>query len=90
MLWFSLYPLYPGGPPDNDELKYPVLYSFIRVFNELAAGVDNNNRQTNIKLDFINTKIPCNTVSIIFEIGRLYNFCRVCAFESQFINKATI
>ena len=36
VLWFSLYPLYPGGPPDNDEGKYPLLYFFNQRFNQIG------------------------------------------------------
>ena len=47
MHWFSLYPIYPGGPPDIDELKYPLLNSLLRVIKKSATGVDNEIRQSN-------------------------------------------
>ena len=56
MHWFSLYPIYPGGPPDIDELKYPLLNSFLRVIKKLATGVENEIRQSNRKLAIINKK----------------------------------
>ena len=56
MLWFSLYTLYSSGPPDIDELKYPLLNLFLKVIKKLATGVDNVNRQSNIKLAIINSK----------------------------------
>ena len=90
MLWFSLYPLFPDGPPDIDELKYPLLDSFLKVIKKLATSVDNEIRQSNIKLAIINTKIPSKTVSIVFDIERLYTFCRVCVLGSQFRNKVPI
>ena len=71
VLWFSLYPLYPGGPPDIDGLKYPLLNFVFRVINKLATGVDNKNRQSNIKLAIINIKIPSKAESIDFDIARL-------------------
>ena len=40
LLWFSLYPLYFGGQPDIDELKYQLLNSLFRVIIKLATGVD--------------------------------------------------
>ena len=82
VLWFSLYPLYPGGPPDIDELKYPLFNSLFRVIKKLATGVDNKNRQSNIKFAIINTKIPTKALPILFDIARLYTFSRVCAFGS--------
>ena len=82
LLWFSLYPLYPGGPPDIDELKYVLLNYFIKVIKKLATGVDNKNRQSNIQFAIINTKIPSKAFSIFFDIARLYTFSRVCAFGS--------
>ena len=84
LLWFSLYPLYPGGPSDIDELKYPLLNSLFRFIKQLATGVDNKNRQSNIKLAIINTKIFSNAVSIVFDIAKIYTFCRVGRFGSQF------
>ena len=66
MLWVLLYPLYSGGPPDIDELKYPLLNFFLREIKQLATGVDNEIIQSNIKLAIINTKIFSNAVSIIF------------------------
>ena len=90
LLWISLYPLYPGGLPDIDELKYPVLNSFIRVIKKLATNVDNQNTKSNIKLAIINTKIPSKDVSIFYDIARLYTFSRVCTFGSQFRNKVQI
>ena len=80
VLWVLLYPLYPGGPPDIDGLKYPLLNSVFRVIKTLATGVNNNYRQSYIKLAIINIKIPSKAVSIVFDIERLYNFCRVNDF----------
>ena len=57
---------------------------------KLATNVDNENRQINIKLAIINTKIPSNAVSIVFDIARLYTCWRVCALKSQFRNKDPI
>ena len=57
---------------------------------KLATGVDNEIRQSNRKLAIINTKILNKAVSIVFDIGRLYTFCRVCVFGSQFRNKVPI
>ena len=88
--WFPFYPLYPGGPPDIDEMKYPLLNSLFRVIKKLATGVDNEIRQSNKKLAIINTKIPNKAVSIVFDIVRLYTFCRVCVFGSQLRNKVQI
>ena len=90
LLWFTLYPLYPGGPPDIDELKYPLFNSLFRVIKKLATGVDNNNKQSNIKFAIINTKSPTKALSIFFDIARLYSFSRVCAFGRQFRNKVPI
>ena len=90
MLWFSLYPFYPDGPPDIDELKYPLLDSIFKVIKKLAIGVDNEIRQSIIKLAIIKTKIPSKAVSIVFDIERLYTFCRVCVLGSQFRNKVPI
>ena len=90
MLWFSIYPLYPGGQPDIDGLKYPLLNSVFRVNKKLATIVDNKNKQSNIKLSIINIKIPSKAVSIFFDIARLYTFCRVGDFGSQFRNKVSI
>ena len=90
MHWFSLYPIYPGGPPDIDELKYPLLNSSLRVIKKLATGVDNQIRKSNRKLAIINKKIPNKAGSIFFDIARLYTFCRVCGFGSQFRNKVPI
>ena len=90
VIWFSLYPVYPDGPPDIDELKYPLLDSFLRVIKKLATGVDNEIIQSNIKLAIINTKIPSRAVSIVFDIERLYTFCRVCVLGSQLRNKVPI
>ena len=56
----------------------------------MATGVDNKNRQSNIKLAIINIKIPRKAVSIVFDIARLYTFCRVGDFGSQFRNKVPI
>ena len=75
VLWFSLYPLYPGGPPDIDGLKYPLLNSVLRVIKKLATGVNNKNSQSNIKLATINIRIPSKAVSIVLDIARLYTFC---------------
>ena len=50
----------------------------------MATGVDNHNRQSNIKLAIINTKISSNTVLIFVKMNRLYTFSNVCAFASQF------
>ena len=44
----------------------------------------------NIKLKIINTKILSKAISIVFDIARLYNFCRVCIIESQFRNEVLI
>ena len=82
LLLYSLYLLYYGGLPDIDELKYPLLNSLFKVIKKLATGVDNNNRQSNIKFAIINTKLPTKALSIFFEIARLYTFSRVCAFGS--------
>ena len=81
-LLVSLYPLYPGGPLDIDELKYPLLNSLFRVIKTLAAGVYNKNRQSDIQFAIINTTIPTKTLSIFYDIERLYTFSRVCAFGS--------
>ena len=80
LIWFSLYRLYPGRPPNIDKLKYPLLNSLFRVIKKLATGVDNKNRQSNIKFVIINTKIPTKALSIFFDIARLFTFSRVCAF----------
>ena len=56
----------------------------------MATGVDNKNRQSNIKLAIINKQIPINAVSFVFDIARLYTFCRVCAIWSQFRNQVPI
>ena len=90
MLWFSLYPFYSDGPPVIDELKYPLLDSVLKVIKKLAIGVDNEIRQSNIKLAIINTKILSKAVSIVIDIERLYPFCRVCVLGSQFRNKVPI
>ena len=90
MLWFSLYVFYPDGLPDIDQLKYPLLDSFHKVIKKLATGVDNEIRQSNIKSVIINTIIPKKAVSIVFDIERLYTFCRVCVLGSQFRNKVPI
>ena len=34
LLWFSLYPLFFGGPPDIDELEYLLLNSLFRVIKK--------------------------------------------------------
>ena len=70
MILFLLYPLYPGGPPIIDELKYPLLNFLFRVIKKLARGVNNKNRQSNIKFAIINTKIPTKALSIFFDIPR--------------------
>ena len=90
LLWFSLYPLYPGCQPDIDELKYPLLKVFIKNIKRLATNVDNKNRQSNIKLAIINTTIPSKAVSIVIDIERFYTLARVCAFGLQFRNKVSI
>ena len=74
VLWFLLYPFYSDGPPDINELKYQLLDSFLKVIKKLAIGVDNEIRQSNIKLAIINTKILSKAVSIVFDIERLYTF----------------
>ena len=70
VLWFSFNPLYSGGLPDIEELKYPLLNSLLKVVKKLATRVENKNIQSNIKLAIINTKIPSKAVSIVFEIAR--------------------
>ena len=50
----------------------------------MTTGVDNENRQSNIKLAIINIKFPSKAVSIVCDIARLYTICRVCVFGSQF------
>ena len=90
VLWFSLHSFYPDGPPDIDKLKYTLLDFFLKVIKKLAIGVDNEIRQSNIKLAIINTRIPSKAVSIVIDIERLYTFCRVCVLGSQFRNKVPI
>ena len=69
LLWFSLYPLYPGTSPNIDELKYLLLNYLFRVIKKLATGVDNKNRQSNTKFAIINTKNFTMALSILFDIA---------------------
>ena len=69
-----------AGSPIIDELKYPLVNSFLTVINKLATSIDNENRQSNIKMAIINTQIYSKSVSIVFDNLRLYNFRRVCVF----------
>ena len=42
------------------------------VIKQLAIIVDNKNSQSNIKLTIINTKIPIEANSVLFDSERLY------------------
>ena len=82
LLLFSLYPIYPGKALDIAERKYQLLNSLFRVIKNLATGVYNKNKQSNIKFASIQTKISTKALSIFFDIARLYTLFQICAYGS--------
>ena len=68
------------APLESDPPGYPLLLSLIRIIKKLATGVDNENKQSNIKLAIINGKTPTTANSVLFNIARLYTVLRSYAF----------
>ena len=59
-----------------------IITFIIQRYKTLATGVDNINRQCNIKFAIINSTITTKALLIFFDIARLYSFSRVCAVGS--------
>ena len=66
----------PGGPPVFDPPGCPLLFSCLWAIKKLTTFVYNRNSQRNIKLTIINTKIPIEANSVLFDSERLYTIWR--------------
>ena len=75
------YTQYPGGPPVYDPPGCQVLFSCLRAIKNLTPIVDNENNQCNIKLTIINTNIPIEANSVLFDSQRLYTIWRSVALD---------
>ena len=71
----------PDAPLESDPPGYPLLLSLIRIIKKLATRVDNENKQSNIKLAIINRITPTTANSVLFNIVRLYTVLQSKAFN---------
>ena len=50
----------------------------------MTKGINNKNRQSNIKLPIINTQIVTKKISIVIDIVKVIAWCRLCVLQDNF------